>query len=193
MNDLIGYARVSTTDQSAAIQIEQLDEAGCRRVFDEQICGKNKDRPQLEIALDFVKEGDTLLVTRMDRLGRDAADLLNIVKGLEKKGVGFKVTEQPFIDTTTGMGTLIMQMMAAFAEFETSLRLARQLEGIQKAKKAGRYRGRPRGTLEHKHNADDLRARLAGDPKLTKVGLAKELGISESTIHRIFRESQKAP
>src|SRR5262252_8923757 len=138
----IGYARVSTTDQDLTVQINALKAAGCDVIRKEKASGTTtKGRAELATILDFIREGDTLVVTRIDRLARSIADLQDIVRTLKGRGAALRATEQP-IDTTTAAGKCFLDMLGVFAEFETNLRRERQAEGIAKAKKAGIYRGR---------------------------------------------------
>ena len=139
---LYGYARVSTTDQDLALQEEKLRAAGCQVVRAEKRSGTNREgRTELRLLLDFLRRGDTLVVTRIDRLARSLKDLQDIVHELKAKGVALKATDQP-IDTGTAAGKAFLDMLGVFAEFETNLRRERQLEGIQAAKARGVYKGR---------------------------------------------------
>ena len=118
----IGYARVSTTDQSTDVQVEQLEAAGCTKVFSEQVTGTSTtDRTQLAAALDYAREGDTLVVCRLDRLARSQADLHRLLSDLTAKGISFECTEQPQVNTTGSMGKLLLGVLGAVAEFETEL------------------------------------------------------------------------
>ena len=138
-----GYARVSTTDQDLTIQVTKLKEAGCEVIRQEKITGTTRDgRAELRTLLDFIRPGDILMVTRIDRLARSIGDLQDIVRELRTKGATLKATEQP-IDTSNAAGKAFLDMLGVFAEFETNLRRERQMEGIAKAKAAGVYRGRP--------------------------------------------------
>jgi hypothetical protein len=114
---LIGYARVSTHEQSLSLQLDALKKAGCRKVFDDKVSGARSERPGLEAALEYVREGDTLLVWRLDRLGRSLKDLIEIIGGLEKRGIGFRSLQES-IDTTTSGGRLIFHIFRALAKFE---------------------------------------------------------------------------
>lgn len=175
---LIGYARVSSAGQSLDIQREQLSAAGCERVFEEKRSGRTaNDRPALKEALRFVREGDTLAVTRIDRLARSLLDLETIVKGLREKEVHLKALEQP-VDTSTPAGKAFLQMLGVFAEFETALRRERQLEGIAKAKAEGRPMGRPK-------EIDEAKVRAALDAGEKPAALAKRLGIARSSVYRV--------
>ena len=141
---LVGYCRVSSTGQTLDIQKALLDAAGCIKVFAEKKSGrKGSERPVLDDALDYVREGDVFIVTRLDRLARSIVDLRNIVDQLEAKGVGFRVLQQA-IDTTTSEGRLMLNLLGSFAEFENDIRRERQREGIDRALAEGRYNGRPR-------------------------------------------------
>ncbi len=140
---IYGYARVSTTDQDLGIQMESLKNAGCTIIRAEKKSGTTTEgREELELIITFAQAGDVLVVTRIDRLARSLADLSAIVKRLADKGVDLRATEQP-VDTTTASGKAFLGMLGVFAEFETNIRRERQLEGIDKAKKAGVYKGRP--------------------------------------------------
>jgi DNA invertase Pin-like site-specific DNA recombinase len=137
-----GYARVSTRDQDLSIQEAALKAAGCELIRAEKMSGTRREgRTELELLLEFVREGDELVITRIDRLARSIGDLQDIVRALRAKGVALRATEQP-IDTTTAAGKCFLDMLGVFAEFETNLRRERQLEGIAKAKAAGIYKGR---------------------------------------------------
>src|SRR6266446_3450606 len=139
---VIGYARVSTTDQSLDIQEAALKAAGCEVIRSEKRSGTTTTgRAELQTVLNFLRPGDVLMVTRIDRLARSIGDLQDIVRAVKAKGATLKATEQP-IDTGTAAGKCFLDMLGVFAEFETNLRKERQLEGIAKAKAAGVYKGR---------------------------------------------------
>ena len=139
---LYGYARVSSPDQDLALQEHVLRAAGCHVVRAEKRSGASRDgRAELRLLLDFLHEGDTLVVTRIDRLARSVKDLQDIVHELKARGVALRATEQP-VDTGSAAGKAFLDMLAVFAEFETSLRRERQLEGIRAAKARGVYKGR---------------------------------------------------
>src|ERR1700754_3739664 len=140
---VIGYARVSTTDQNLELQENALRAAGCDLIRSEKRSGTTTaGREELRTVLDFLRAGDTLMVTRIDRLARSIGDLQDIVRAVKAKGATLKATEQP-IDTSTAAGKAFLDMLGVFAEFETNLRRERQLEGIAKAKANGVYKGRP--------------------------------------------------
>jgi len=139
---LYGYARVSSEDQDLSLQIEKLKAAECEIIRSEKRTGTTREsRRELETLLEFLRPGDTLVVTRIDRLARSVADLQDIVRTLKSKSVSLKATDQP-IDTASAAGKAFLDMLGVFAEFETSLRKERQMEGIAKAKAAGAYKGR---------------------------------------------------
>jgi DNA invertase Pin-like site-specific DNA recombinase len=173
----IGYARVSTTDQDLAVQIAALIADGCEKIFSEKLSGTSMQRPQLIQALEFVREGDVLVVTRLDRFARSSVDLHNMVHTLIHRGVGFRCTEQGGIDTTTSSGKLMLAMLGAVAEFETAIRKERQLEGIAAAKAKGVYKGRQPGT-----NPELIRKMLAEGMGPSEA--ARYFNVSRMTVHR---------
>src|SRR5436309_13080010 len=140
---LIGYARVSTSDQNLDLQLDRLKEAGCRRVFEETASGANKVRPHLREALEFLRPGDTLAVWKLDRLARSVQHLIEIIEQLHKRGCGFRSLTEA-IDTTTAGGRLIFHIFGALAEFERSIIRERTLAGLEAARAPGRKGGRPR-------------------------------------------------
>ena len=137
---LVGYARVSSVGQSLDVQLEKLK--GCNKVFKEKRSGVDTGRPALKQCLEFLRDGDTLLVTKIDRLARSTSDLYRIVTELAEKGVSFKVLDDPSIDTTSRTGKLIMGILVLIAEFENDIRRERQMDGIAKAKDRGVKFGR---------------------------------------------------
>lgn len=177
---LYGYARVSTTDQDLAIQEEKLRAVGCHMVRAERRSGMNREgRSELRLLLDFLRRGDALVVTRIDRLARSLKDLQDIVYELKAKGVTLKATEQP-IDTGTAAGKAFLDMLGVFAEFETNLRRERQLEGIQAAKARGIYKGR-RPSID----PAELR-RLRDEERLGPSAIARRLGIGRASVYRLL-------
>jgi DNA invertase Pin-like site-specific DNA recombinase len=173
----IGYARVSTDDQDNTIQVEALERAGCSTIRQEKASGTSTNgRPELAAILDFIREGDTLVVTRIDRLARSIADLQTIVARLKARGAKLRATEQP-IDTSTAAGKAFLDMLGVFAEFETNLRRERQMEGIAKAKAAGAYKGR-RSSIDPTQ-VRELRARGIGPAEI-----ARRLNIARASVYR---------
>jgi DNA invertase Pin-like site-specific DNA recombinase len=178
---IVGYARVSTGQQDHATQVERLKAAGADKVFTEKRSGVDGGREQLARCLEYVREGDTLLVTKLDRLARSTIDLYRIVSGLGDKGVEFKVLDDSAVDTTTRTGKLVMGILALIAEFETEIRRERQMEGIAKAKAEGRTGGRP------KLVTDDVRTtilRLRHEGQSIR-SIAASVGLSKATIQKV--------
>ncbi|MGY2048623.1 recombinase family protein [Methylobacterium sp. JK268] len=174
-----GYARVSTTDQDLSLQITALKAAGCDVIRSEKVSGTSTNgRAELATVLDFIRAGDALVVTRIDRLARSIGDLQDIVRTLKAKGAILRATEQP-IDTSTAAGKAFLDMLGVFAEFETNLRRERQMEGIAKAKAAGVYAGKGRPTKIAPDRIRDMAASGMGPS-----GIAKALGISRMSVHR---------
>ncbi|MCZ8272007.1 MAG: recombinase family protein [Beijerinckiaceae bacterium] len=177
---LVGYARVSTLDQNPALQIDALKGAGCEKLFVEKASGASRDRPELKGALDYVREGDTLVVWKLDRLARSLKQLIETVAMLEARGIGLRsLTES--IDTTTAGGRLIFHIFGALAEFERTVIRERTKAGLTAARARGRVGGRP-----PKLSVDDLKAAkaLLGDPTITVADVAKRLGVSPATLYR---------
>jgi DNA invertase Pin-like site-specific DNA recombinase len=138
----VGYARVSSTGQDLAVQLDKLESAGCNKVFKEKRSGVDAGRPELKRCLEYLREGDTLLVSKIDRLARSTSDLYRIVSQLADKDVSFKVVDDPSIDTSSRTGKLIMGILALIAEFENDIRRERQMDGIKKARERGTRFGR---------------------------------------------------
>lgn len=175
---LIGYARVSSSGQSLEVQRDQLLAAGCTRVFEEKRSGLSQDgREQLALALDYVRDGDVLIVTRLDRLARSITDLRQIVDRLTAKEVGFRALQQGDLDTSTSNGRLMLNMLGAFAEFEADLRRERQREGIDKAKANGIYKGRKPSVP-----VDEVRKLKAEGMAPTEI--AKRLNVGRASVYR---------
>lgn len=173
----IGYARTSTVDQNLDAQITSLTAAGCGIVRREQKSGTSlEDRAELKTILDFIHPGETLVVTRIDRLARSMRDLQVIVERLKEKGAHLAATEQP-VDTSTAAGKAFFDMLGVFAEFETNLRQERQAEGIAAARRRGVYRGRPA-----KIDMTAVQARLAAGQSPTEI--ARDMGISRGTVYK---------
>ena len=178
---LIGYARTSTAEQAAGLEAQERDlkATGCERLFTEQVSSVAK-RDQLAAALDFVRDGDKLIVTRLDRLARGMGDLLGIAERLRAKGVALQVLD-PAMDTSTATGELIFHVIGAIASFERKLMLERQREGIAKAKAEGRYKGRAPTV---RRQGDEIRAMVAAGMKPAHV--ARRLGVARSSVYRVL-------
>jgi DNA invertase Pin-like site-specific DNA recombinase len=179
MSSIIGYARASTADQDCTIQEETLRAAGCTMVRSEKRSGTSLvGRTELETILDFLREGDTLMVTRIDRLSRSVKDLENLVGTLQARGVHLRATEQP-VDTSSPAGKAFLQMLGVFAEFETALRKERQLEGIAKAKAEGAYKGR-------KPSIDTGKVRELHGEGVGPAEIARRLRIGRASVYRVL-------
>ena len=177
---LVGYARVSTVDQNPQLQHDALAAGGCSRVFTDKASGAASDRPQLAAALDFLRDGDTLVVWRLDRLGRSLKHLLEVVTALDERGVGFKSIHES-IDTTTSTGRLVFHIFGALAEFERDLIKDRTTAGLAAARARGRVGGRkPVLTGQQIQVARSMYA--TGDS--TVADIAKVLRVSRATIYR---------
>jgi DNA invertase Pin-like site-specific DNA recombinase len=182
MTTIIGYARVSANDQDCAIQEAALRAAGCSVVRSEKRSGTSREgRHELDTVLSFLRPGDTLMVTRIDRLARSVADLETIVSQIRDKGAHLRATEQP-IDTSTPAGVAFLQMLGVFAQFETAIRRERQMEGIAAAKAKGVYKGRkPSVPVEEVRS---LRAAGIGPSQI-----AKQLGVARASVYRALADS----
>lgn len=177
----VGYARVSSVGQSLEVQLEALMDAGCEKVFSEKRSGKTTTgRPALADALDFVRDGDSLIVTRLDRLARSAGDLHAIVAQLAAKGIGFRCLQQAQLDTTSSTGKLLLGVLASIAEFESDIRRERQREGIERAKEDGVYKGRQR-------SIDSDAVRSLKDSGVGPSDIARKLGIGRASVYRVLK------
>lgn len=176
----VGYARVSTHEQDTTLQRVALEEAGCGKVFEETASGAQRDRPALAEALAFMRDGDTLVVWKLDRLARSTKQLIETVEGLEARGVGFlSLTEK--IDTTSAGGRLIFHVFAALAEFERGLIRERTVAGLASARARGRMGGRPRSMSPQDV---EVATTLLSNPDLTVVEVARRLNVSPATLYR---------
>jgi len=177
---LVGYARVSTHDQNLSLQLDALQAVGCDKVYTEQASGAQRDRPQLQAALEYMRGKDTLVVWKLDRLARSLKQLIETVEALGTRGIGLRsLTES--LDTTTSGGTLVFHLFAALAEFERSMIRERTRSGLQAARRRGRLGGRPPALT-----SQDLAAAkaLLRDPEITVEQVAKRLGVAPSTLYR---------
>jgi DNA invertase Pin-like site-specific DNA recombinase len=178
---VIGYARVSSTDQNLDLQEAALRAAGCDMIRSEKRTGTTTTgRDELRIALDILRKGDVLMVTRIDRLARSIGDLQDIVRAVKARGASLKATEQP-IDTSTAAGKCFLDMLGVFAEFETNLRRERQLEGIADAKARGVYKGR-------KPSIDPAKVRQMKADGMGPSAIAKALKIGRASVYRALAE-----
>ena len=185
---IIGYARTSTVEQVAGLEAQERDltAAGVEKVFTEQISAVDAKRPALAAALDFAREGDVFVVTKIDRLARSVADLLAVVEKLTAKGVALKILSMG-VDTSTPTGKLMVSVLGAVAEFERAIMLERQREGIAKARAAGKFKGR---TPTARAKAGEV-VRLASEGR-KREDIAKELGIGVASVYRVLAHAPKA-
>jgi DNA invertase Pin-like site-specific DNA recombinase len=180
MGHLLGYARVSTTDQHPQLQVDALERAGCYRVFTETASGARSDRPVLEQVLDQLRPGDTLVVWKLDRLGRSLRHLVDTVTGLADRGVGFRSLQEA-IDTTTPGGKLVFHVFAALAEFERDLIRERTSAGLAAARARGRRGGRPSVLTAHKLQ---VAREMYASGQYNVAAIAQALGVSRASIYR---------
>jgi DNA invertase Pin-like site-specific DNA recombinase len=184
----VGYARVSTQDQTLALQQDALHEAGCERIFTDTASGARSDRPGLDEAVEYVRGGDTLVVWKLDRLGRSLPHLIETVRGLEQRGIGFKsLTEQ--IDTSTSGGTLIFHVFAALAEFERDVIRERTQAGLAAARARGRRGGRPKAAALNDAKKVALAQKLYDDETHSTDEICKMLQVSRATLYRYITRS----
>ncbi|WP_319567485.1 recombinase family protein [Cohaesibacter marisflavi] len=176
---VVGYARVSSLGQSLEVQKNKLREAGVEKLFEEKRSGVDTNRPALKQCLEYLREGDTLVFTRIDRLARSAEDLLRITRQLDNKGVTVRVLDQS-IDTSDAAGKAFLGMLAVFAEFETNIRKERQMDGIAKAKAKGTKFGRKPALTEETISA----IRQSREDGKTVPQIMKETGLSKATVYR---------
>jgi DNA invertase Pin-like site-specific DNA recombinase len=182
---LVGYARTSTVDQSAGFEAQRRDlqAAGCKKIFAEQVSSL-AEREQLNAAIDYLREGDVLVATKLDRLARSMRHLLQIVDEVKERKASLRILGMS-LDTDAATGRMMLQVLGAVAEHERSLMLERQREGIAKAKAEGKYKGRARTAMA---KAGEVEALLAKGVNPTEV--AKKLGIGRSSVYRAMREGK---
>ncbi|WP_352284169.1 recombinase family protein [Pseudoalteromonas sp. Q18-MNA-CIBAN-0097] len=180
---IFGYARVSTKDQDLSVQLSKLNEHGVDRVYSEKISGKNTNRPELERLLEQLRSGDTIVITKIDRLARNMRDFQNIVHDLNERGVSLKIIDHN-IDTTSSQGRLFLNMLGMFAEFERDMIKERQLEGIAHAKVNGVYTGRKPTSDDKKKQVLELAA-----TGMKKADIVRETGLGKTTVFKIIKES----
>lgn len=181
---LIGYARISTTEQNITLQIDALQNAGCEKIFEDKVSGAKAERTGLREALEFVRKGDTLLVWRLDRLGRSLIHLIETVTQLNDRDIGFRSLQES-IDTTTSGGRLVFQIFGALAEFERNLIRERTQAGLIAARARGRKGGRPKALDATK---TDLAYSLYDEKRHTIKEICQILGISKPTLYAYLKE-----
>ena len=182
MSHIIGYARVSSVGQKLEAQRELLQKEECNIIFEEKLSGKSLDRPELILLLRTIREGDIVVITKLDRLARSMSDFWNIYDQIKQKGASLKILNMG-LDTNSSQGRLMMGVLSSVAEFERELIKERQADGIAKAKAAGKHLGRPRLTDELKAQVMELLGTGA-----TKQAVSEELNIGVSTIYKIQKE-----
>ena len=199
----IGYARVSTTDQNLDRQLEQLQKADCKKIFQEKISGKNTNRPQLQAMLDFIREDDEVVVISMDRLGRNSRDISNIIEQIKQKGATINILDLPSFEGIKDrnlknlLTNLVLEIQKYTAEQERKTILERQKQGIKLAKERGIYKG---GVVQYSKDSKDPKRRLIyntvvellkrkenGEP-ITIKQIADQVGITRNTVYRIKKE-----
>ena len=187
---IVGYARVSTVGQNLSVQIDKLKTAGCEKIYKEKKSGVDQSRPELKQALDYVREGDTFVIARIDRLARSVSHLSHIVDELRNKGVDLIIVDQN-IDTTTAAGKAMLQMLGIFAEFENSIRFERQQDGIARAKREDSEKGvnrfgRPiKATPKLESIVRDLHQR-----SVPMYEIESATGLSRATCYRVLKKQQ---
>lgn len=180
---LIGYARVSTTDQTMALQEDALKQVGCDRIFRDVVSGAATERPGLSEALTYARHGDVLVVWKLDRLGRSLAHLIQLVAELKDRGIGFKSLQEQ-IDTTTAGGQLIFHIFGALAEFERALIRERTQAGLAAARARGRVGGRPQRLSQAQIR---MAQQLLANPDMTTQQVADALRVSRTTLYRALK------
>ena len=199
----IGYARVSTTDQNLGRQLEQLQKAECKKIFQEKISGKNTNRPQLQAMLDFIRENDEVVVISMDRLGRNSRDISNIIEQIKQRGATINILNLPSFEGVKDrnlknlLTNLVLEIQKYTAEQERKTILERQKQGIKLAKERGVYKGgivqyskdskNPQRRLVYNTVVELLRRKENGEP-ITIKQIANQVGITRNTVYRIKKE-----
>lgn len=183
---LLGYSRVSTSDQNLDLQIDALKKAGCEKIFQDKLSGAISNRPGLEKLFEHVRSGDCIVVWKLDRLGRSLKDLIEIINQLHEKGVSFRsLTEN--IDTTSNAGKLIFHIFCSLAEFERSLIKERIAAGIEAARSRGKVLGRKAGLSKEAEKNAILAASLYTKNKLSGEAICEELNISRPTLYKYLK------
>lgn len=179
----VGYVRVSRNEQNPEMQRSELEASGCERIFDERISSRKESRPQLEAALDYCREGDRLVVWKLDRLGRSIKELIELVNSLEERGVEFKSLRES-LDTSTPGGKLVFHVFASMAEFERDVIRERTMAGLEAARARGRKGGR-KPVMDEKKIA--LASKLMRDREMPISEVSDAVGVSKATIYRYLK------
>ncbi|WP_436868504.1 recombinase family protein [Staphylococcus equorum] len=180
----VGYARVSTRDQSLDLQIDALENFGCSKIFSEKVSGRKKNRTELDKCLEYLREEDTLVIYKLDRLGRTTKQLIELAQWLENNNIELQIIDMN-INTKDAMGKMFFTMMSAFAELEANLLSERTKKGLASARSRGRKGGRP-SLPEHKRREVKF---LYNEQKLTGEEIAEKTGVSRTTVYRIVKEN----
>ncbi len=183
----IGYARVSTQSQSLNSQIDALKEAGCERIFKEKVSGVKAERVELNRMLDMIREGDTIVIYKLDRLARSMRHLVDLVAQIEEKGANLKSLNDAMVDTTTAQGKLVFNIFASIAEFERNLISERTKAGLASAKKRGRVGGRPKGLSKEAKSKARMAASLYKNKDLSVSQICEDIGVSKATLYKYLR------
>lgn len=179
----VGYARVSTRDQSLDSQIDTLKDYGCERIFSEKVSGRKYKRTELDKCLEYLREGDTLVIYKLDRLGRTTKQLIELSQWLEENHIDLHIIDMN-VSTKDAMGKMFFTMMSAFAELEANLLSERTKKGLESARARGRIGGRPR-LPDHKRREIKF---LYDEQKLTGDQIAERTGVSRTTVYRVVKE-----
>jgi DNA invertase Pin-like site-specific DNA recombinase len=187
----IGYARVSTREQNLDMQVMALEEAGCEKIYEEVVSGAKSDRPVLNTIINQLRDGDVLVVWKLDRLGRSLKHLVELVHTLIQKNIGIRSLNDP-IDTTTSQGRFIFNIFASLAEFERDLIRERTQAGLSAARARGRLGGRPRGLPKQAETTACAAETLYREGKLSVIQIARKLSISKRTLYKYLRHRNVA-
>ena len=185
----IGYARVSTKDQNLSLQLDALEKEGCEKIFQEKATGGNADREELKKLLEHLREGDLVVIWKLDRLGRSLRDLVNLVTDIQAKGAGLKSLNDS-IDTTTPQGKLTFHLFAALAEFEREIIRERTKAGLESARARGRVGGRPKGLTKDAKDKAIIAASFYSQKQMTVSEICKHLGIAKSTFYKYLQTNE---
>ena len=182
----IGYARVSTKEQNLSLQMDALKNEGCKQIFQEKISGAKADRPELRKMIGQLREGDTIVTWKLDRMGRSLRDLVNLVNEIQDKGAGLKSLNDS-IDTTTPQGKLTFHLFASLAEFERDIIRERTKAGLEAARARGRKGGRPKGLSKEARDKAMIAETLYTKREMSVTEICKHLGVARSTLYKYLK------
>jgi DNA invertase Pin-like site-specific DNA recombinase len=186
----IGYARVSTKDQNLSLQTDAFEKEGCKVIYQEKVSGAKTDRQELRKMIDQLREGDIVIIWKLDRLGRSLRDLINIITEIQDKGAGLKSLNDP-IDTTSPHGKLTFHLFAALAEFEKDIIRERTKAGLEAARARGRLGGRPRGLTKEARDKAMIAETLYKQGNMSVSEICKHLGIARSTLYKYLKQGNE--